>query len=100
MEINITPDELRAIMKEYAYDSDPMNPEDERSLEIKWALSKQPEADQIIWCLYMELESSRKLGELLGGVSHSTILKEVNRIRENIISLLKTRTIIDNQTLT
>lgn len=87
-DINITPDELHSIMKDYAYDPDIFNYEDERSLAIKKALSKQPEADQIIWCLYMELSSSRKVGQLLGGISHSTILKEINRIRQNILSLL------------
>ena len=86
--IDITPDELHTIMKDYEYDPDIFNYEDERSLKIKLALSKLPEADRIIWCLYMELGSSRKLGRLLGNVSHSTILKEINRIKENIISLL------------
>lgn len=88
MNINITPDELHQIMKEYEYDPDVMNDEDERSLAIKKAMTKLPEADRIVWCLYMDLGSSRKLGALLGGVSHSTILKEINRIRENILSLL------------
>lgn len=88
MNIDITPDELHAIVKEYEYDPDVMNDEDERSLAIKMAMTHLTEADRIIWCLYMELESSRKLGQLLGGVSHSTILKEINRIRDEIISHL------------
>ena len=88
MNIDISPTELRAILKEYEYDPDPMNDEDERSLAIKKALTKIPDSDRIVWCLYMDLGSSRKLGALLGGVSHSTILKEINRIRENILSLL------------
>lgn len=86
MNIDITPDELHQIMKEYEYDPDPMNNEDERSLEIKRAISKLPEADKIIWCLYMELGSSRKLGRLLGNISHSTILKEINRIKTDIMT--------------
>ncbi len=86
MNIDITPDELHQIMKEYEYDDDPMNNEDERSLEIKRAISKLPEADKIIWCLYMELGSSRKLGRLLGNISHSTILKEINRIKTDIMT--------------
>lgn len=88
MKIDITPDELHSIVKEYEYDPDIMNDEDERSLAIKYALTKLPEADKIIWCLYMELQSSRKLGVCLGGVSHSTILKEINRIRQDIIANL------------
>ena len=84
--IDITPDELHSIMKEYEYDPDIMNEEDERSLNIKIALSRLPEADKIIWCLYMELGSSRKLGQLLGGISHSTVLKEINRIKTDIMT--------------
>ena len=84
MEIKITPDELHAIMKEYEYDPDPMNDEDERSLAIKKAMTKLLESERIIFCLYMELGSSRKLGRLLGGISHSTVLKEINRIKEKI----------------
>ena len=89
IKIDITPDELHQIMKEYEYDPDIMNNEDERSLAIKKAMTKIPEADKIIWCLYMELQSSRKLGVLLGNVSHSTILKEIGRIRDEIIEQLK-----------
>ena len=89
IDIDITPDELRSIVKEYEYDPDIMNNEDERSLAIKKAMTKLPEADRIIWCLYMELQSSRKLGVLLGGVSHSTILKEISRIREAIVKDLQ-----------
>lgn len=83
--IDITPDELHRIMKDYEYDDDIMNMEDERSLAIKKAMTKLPEADRIIWCLYMELASSRKLGKLLGGISHSAILKEVSRIKLEIM---------------
>ena len=87
--IDITPDELHSIVKEYEYNPDIMNNEDERSLAIKKAMTKLPEADKIIWDLYMEFQSSRKLGVLLGGVSHSTILKEISRIREAIIKDLR-----------
>ena len=96
MNIDITPDELHSIVKEYEYDPDPMNDEDERSLAIKEAMTKLPEADKIIWCLYMELQSSRKLGVVLGGVSHSTILKEINRIKDEIISHLGSATDSNN----
>lgn len=91
LNIDITPDELHTIMKDYEYDPDVMNDEDERSLEIKLAISKLPEAEKIIWCLYMELQSSRKLGQILGGISHSTVLKEINRIRDEIIKHLDIR---------
>lgn len=81
--LKISPGELRAILKEYEYDDDPMNDEDPRVRKVKKALSKLETADRTIFCLYMELGASRKVGKVLG-VSHSTILKEVNRIKREI----------------
>lgn len=81
--LKISPEELRAIMKEYEYDDDVMNDEDERVRKVKRAMTKLQMADRIIFCLYMELGASRKVGMVLG-VSHSTILKEVNRIKREI----------------
>lgn len=81
--LKISPEELRAIMKEYEYDDDVMNDEDERVRKVKRAMTKLQMADRIIWVLYMELGASRKVGRVLG-VSHSTILKEVNRIKREI----------------
>lgn len=81
--LKISPEELRAIMKEYEYDDDVMNDEDERVRKVKRAMTKLKMADRIIWVLYMELGASRKVGACLG-VSHSTILKEVNRIKREI----------------
>ena len=81
--LKISPEELRAIMKEYEYDDDVMNDEDERVRKVKRAMTKLKMAVRIIWVLYMELGASRKVGACLG-VSHSTILKEVNRIKREI----------------
>ena len=81
--IEITPEELKAILKEYEYDPDPMNEEDERVTKIKKALTRISDADRIIWALYMDLGASRKVGRVLG-VSHSTILKEIKRIKNEI----------------
>ena len=90
--IDFTPDELRAILSEYSYDpNDIMTEDDERVLAIKEALSKLPQADVIIFGLYLEVGSSRKLGKMLGGVSHSSILKEVARIKQDILDLITNR---------
>lgn len=83
--ITIRPDELRAILAEYEYDPDVMNNDDERVLEIKKAISKLNEPDRIIFVLYCDIGSSRKLGKILG-VSRSTVLKEINRIKLEIRS--------------
>lgn len=81
--ISISSSELRAIMEEYEYNPDIMNDEDERVSQIKRALSKIAVPDRIIFCLYMDLGASRKVGEVLS-VSHSTILKEISRIKKEI----------------
>lgn len=70
-------------MAEYAYDPDPMNEENEKVRKTKRALSNLPDADKIIFCLYLDLGASRKVGKVLG-VSHSTILKEIKRIKREI----------------
>lgn len=81
--IEISPSELRAMLKEYEYDPDVMCEDDERVIRIKRALQKLKDYDRILWVLYMELGASRKCGAVLG-VSHSTILKEINRIKMEI----------------
>ena len=81
--ITISPEELRAIMAEYEYKEDIFSEEDERATKIKRALAKLQLPDRIIFCLYMDLGASRKVGTVLG-VSHSTILKEINRIKMEI----------------
>ena len=82
-EIGVSPEELRAIIAEYDYNPDIMNDEDVRVIKIKRALTKLSLPDKILFCLYMDLGASRKVGTVLG-VSHSTILKEINRIKVEI----------------
>lgn len=87
--IDISPSELRAILKEYEYDPDVMCEDDDRVILIKRALQKLQEPDRILWCLYMDLGASRKVGAVLH-VSHSTVLKEINRIKLEIRCLMMT----------
>lgn len=87
--IEINPSELRAMMKEYEYDPDVMCEDDERVIRIKRALQKLQEPDRILWVLYMDLGASRKVGAVLH-VSHSTVLKEINRIKTEIKYLMMT----------
>lgn len=81
--IEISPSELRAILAEYEYNPDVMSDEDVRVIKIKRALAKLNAPDRILFCLYMDLGASRKVGACLG-VSHSTVLKEINRIKMEI----------------
>ena len=80
---SINPEELRAILADYEYDDDIMCEDDERVIAIKRALARLNDPDRIIFCLYMDLGASRKVGKVLG-VSHSTILKEISRIKMEI----------------
>lgn len=82
--IKISPTELKAILKEYSYEEDIFTEDDPRVQTVKWALSQIPDADRIIFCLWLDQESSRKVGKILG-VSHSTILKELKRIKKEIL---------------
>lgn len=79
-QIQIKPEELRAILADYEYNDDVMNTDDERVLQVKKAISKLSVPDRTIFVLYVDLASSRKLGKILG-VSRSTVLKEINRIK-------------------
>lgn len=55
--------------------------------KAKKALSLLPEPERIIFLLQTEIQSQRKVGEILG-VSHSTVGKEVSEIREKIMTLI------------
>ena len=85
--IKITASELKDILKEYEYEENIFTLDDPRVVAIKWALSQIPDADRIIYCLWLDQESSRKVGQILG-VSHSTILKELKRIKNEILELI------------
>ena len=81
----IDKNELKKILEQWEPDYDVMRTEDDKSHYTKVAMSMLPDAERIIMALYLEYQASRKVGKLLG-VSHSTILKEVRKIKEKIIS--------------
>ena len=81
--IKIGRGELKEICKEYEYDPDPFNEEDERVHRLKQALSKLERSDFIIFCLYMEYQSERKVGEILG-CSRTPVSRTLRRIKEEI----------------
>lgn len=83
----INPEELKAILADYKYNDDIMCDDDERVLAVKKAISKLNDPDRIIFCLYMDLGGSRKVGKVLG-VSRTTVLKEINRIKMEIRYLM------------
>lgn len=78
--INIKPTELRNIMSEYIPDQ--LN-DSEELYNIKQAITALPKSDQIIFILYTELESEKKVSDLLG-VSRSPIHKLLSSIKKEI----------------
>lgn len=87
-EIRIDPKELKAICKEYEFDEETaLFEEDERVFDIKKALSKIDRADFIIFSLYMEMQSERKVAKQLG-VSRTPINRAIKRIKQQIKDLM------------
>lgn len=86
-EIKITSKELKDIVGEYTYTgaTDIMCDDRQKVRVAKLAVGMLDEADRIIWCLAMDQESSRKVGKILG-VSHSTVLKQLTRIKAEILN--------------
>lgn len=83
--IDIKPQELRNILEQYKPD---MLRDNEDLYKYKDALSHLEKSDQIIFSLYAELESERKVAELLG-VSRSPIHKIITNIRKQILGDLE-----------
>ena len=73
----------RKIRREYSGVLEPSGSDDDRMLSIKGAVSRLPAVDRMLLLLYAECRSYRKLGDMLG-VSHSTMRKEIQRIRKEI----------------
>ena len=79
--IEITKNELNNILEQFQPD---MLRDDERIFKYKKAMQSLEKSDQIIFSLYAEMESERKVAELLG-VSRSPIHKIISKIKEEII---------------
>ena len=77
--------EFRKIKPDYAFNPDIMNDEDEKLTRIKEIIdTKLSLADKTIIILYVDCQSYRKLGARLG-VSHMTIRRDVQRIKNIIL---------------
>lgn len=85
----IDPKEVRAICKEYEFDEETaLFEEDERVYKIKEALSKIDRADYVLFCLYMEMQSERKVAEQFG-VSRTPINRAIKRIKKAIKEIME-----------
>ena len=77
--------EFRKIKEDYKFNPDIMNDEDERISRVKEIIdTKLSLADKTIILLYVDCQSYRKLGARLG-VSHMTIRRDVQRIKNIIL---------------
>lgn len=80
--IEITKNELNNILEQFQPD---MLRDDERIFKYKKAMQSLEKSDQIIFSLYAEMESERKVAELLG-VSRSPIHKILTKIKQQILT--------------
>lgn len=79
--IQIKPKEIRNIMEQFKPD---ILTDSEEMYMLKQSMQKLQKSDQIIFALYAELESERKVADLLG-VSRSPIHKALTKIKEEIL---------------
>lgn len=89
--IDISREELRRITDEYKYDPEAEFWDldtDDRVWKVKKAMSRLDISDYIIYCLYLELRSERKLAALLG-MSRTPIHKYLVKVKSQIISNLE-----------
>ena len=77
------------VMIEYIPNEDIFSEDDESIYQLKKAVEALPQADKIIFVMYCETGSLRKVGKELG-VSHTIIYKEITRIKKQIYDYIKT----------
>lgn len=75
---------LDELLKDYYLDFSLFTDLDDRLLNIEDKWKHLKETDQIIIMLYAEYGSLRKVASLLG-FSHSTVAKEINKLRERLL---------------
>lgn len=86
MSMTLNPDELKRMMQDYDYDqvTEFWDEEgDERVWGIKRALSQLDVSERLIFVLYLETQSERELGQLLG-CSRTPVSRELKRIKNKI----------------
>lgn len=85
--IDITKQELKNIMEQFEPN---VLMDDDEFYKYKEAMRSLQKSDQIIIALYAELQSERKVAELLG-VSRSPIHKLLSNIRQQIMDYLENK---------
>lgn len=80
-------EDIKKIIEDYEPNNSIWSEDDEQMNKIKNIVSNLNYADKIIFTLYCETGSLRKLGKMLG-VSHSTAYKCIKDIKEQILQCL------------
>ena len=78
--IKLTPNEVKNICEQFTINENSKVYDSENEYNMKKAMESLDKSDWIIMCLYAELQSERKLAEILG-VSRTPIGKELKRIK-------------------
>lgn len=79
---------LKKVMEDYKPDETIWREDDDDMLLLKRALDSLEDSDRIIFVLYAEWGSLRKVGKKLG-VSHSIIYKNISRIKRQMYDYIK-----------
>lgn len=83
IDIKLTPNEVKNICEQFTINENSKVYDTENEYRMKKAMEVLYKSDWIIMCLYAELQSERKLAEILG-VSRTPIGRELKRIKEII----------------
>lgn len=82
---------INRVMEDYKADYSIWREDDDDMMNLKQAIDSLSESDRIIFVLYCEYGSLRKVGKKLG-VSHSIIYKNVRRIKLQMLQWIKSNT--------
>ena len=76
---------LNRIMNDYKPNYDIFREDDDKITQLKESVMKLDDADRIIFIMYCELGSLRKVGKMLG-ISHTSAYKVIKKIKEKILN--------------
>lgn len=79
---------ITEVMNEYKPNNDIWSDDEEYMYQLKMALDSLQPADKIIFVMYCEMGSLRKVGKELG-VSHTIIYKHIQKIKKEIYDYIK-----------
>jgi DNA-directed RNA polymerase specialized sigma subunit len=78
-------DNLQRILNDYKPQYDIFKEDDEYMTRLKESVMKLNDADRIIFIMYCECGSLRKVGKMLG-ISHTSAYKCIKKIKEQILN--------------